>query len=501
MPGGKVGGVADVIRDLPIALTDKGWLATIVTPSYGVFHELENAERHGTIDVRFRGEVHAVEVYEVPGKNPPVQNIVLEHPLFSPQGPGRIYCNDPPGNPFATDADKFAFFGAALASWLWALPQPPDVLHLHDWHTGFYSLLAEFDPAFEELRDIHTVFSIHNLAYQGIRPFAGVQSSLENWYPGLRVDIGLIRDPRWADCFNALVTAIRLADRVSTVSPTYAKEICLPSDPFHGFIGGEGLEADLSNLSKDGRLVGILNGCEYPEKQGRRPAWGSVVKLMREQVGEWLQQGKHSEIHELAAERIASLDGKRPRHVMVSVGRLVSQKVSLFLKAMPDGDTALQHMLDDLGPEDVLLLLGSGEAELEQQMLEVARRCPNLVFLRGYSEQLADPLYRVGDLFLMPSSFEPCGISQMLAMRVGMPCVVHGVGGLRDTVEDGVTGFVFYGMNPIEQASDFVAAVEGALQFKDADPTAWKKMCIAAVAKRFDWGLSAQRTIDELYDA
>ena len=186
---------------------------------------------------------------------------------------------------------------------------------------------------------------------------------------------------------------------------------------------------------------------------------------------------------------------------MISIGRIVSQKISLFLRPMPDGHSALEHILDDLDEQDLFLLLGSGEPELEQHMLAISRRCPNLIFLRGYSEQLADPLYRVGDLFLMPSSFEPCGISQMLALRVGMPCVVHGVGGLKDTVEDGVTGFVFDGSDPNEQSSDLVAAVEGALQFKAREAADWKKMCIAAVSTRFDWGLSAQKTIDELYDA
>jgi len=489
------------VHDLPLALTYKQWDATVVTPSYGSFHELEGAERHGTIDVRFGGEVHVVEVYEVPGNNDPVRNIVLEHPFFSPQGPGRIYCSDPPHQPFATDASKFAFFSAALASWLWTLPKPPDALHLHDWHTGFYFLLCEFDPEYAELRDIQTVFSIHNLFYQGIRPFAGDSSSLETWFPGLRIDLGITRDPRYPNCLNSMATAIRLADRVSTVSPTYAKEICRPSDPLHGFIGGESLENDLTDLADEGRLTGILNGCEYPEKYPRKPTWPQVVKMMREKVGAWLDTGANEDIHELAAERIAALDKGRPEHVMVSVGRLVPQKVALFLKAMPDGRSALEHMLGDLGEQDVLLMLGSGEYDFEQQMLDVARNSSNLIFLRGYSEKLADVLYRCGDLFLMPSSFEPCGISQMLAMRVGMPCVVHGVGGLRDTIEDGVTGFVFDGADPIEQAIDFVACVKRALRLRDSDPEAWTKMCIAAAATRFDWGLSAQQTIDELYDA
>ena len=482
-------------------MTDKGWQATVATPSYGVFHKLDGAERLGSLDVRFGGDTHVVDVFEVPGNNEGVTNVAFEHPLFSPQGPGRVYCSDPPNQPFATDSSKFAFFGASFASWLWALSEPPDAVHLHDWHTGFFALLREFDPAFADLRDIRTVFTIHNLFYQGVRPFAAHESSLERWYPGLRIDLSLTRDLRHPECVNPMATALRLADRVSTVSPTYAKEICLPSDPVHGFIGGEGLEEDLVRLRDEDKLVGILNGCEYPEEHPPRPAWPAIVKMMRKQVATWQEQGKHADIHELAADRLASLDSERPGHVMISIGRLVGQKVSLFLKPLYDGRSVLEHMLEDLGADDLLILLGSGEPDLEQQMLEVARRSPNLIFLRGYSEQLADPLYRVGDLFLMPSSFEPCGISQMLAMRVGMPCVVHGVGGLRDTVDDNVTGFVFDGNDPFEQAMDFVGVVKRALTFKDRQPAAWKKMCTKAAAQRFDWGLVAQQTIDHLYDA
>ena len=104
------------------------------------------------------------------------------------------------------------------------------------------------------------------------------------------------------------------------------------------------------------------------------------------------------------------------------------------------------------------------------------------------------------DLFLMPSSFEPCGISQMLAMRGGQPCVVHGVGGLRDTVEDGIKGFVFDGHSPTAQADDFVAATRRALDLRSGNPARWKQVCLEAAASRFDWAETAELTIDNLYD-
>jgi len=177
----------------------------------------------------------------------------------------------------------------------------------------------------------------------------------------------------------------------------------------------------------------------------------------------------------------------------------VQQKVSLLVEVLPDGRFALEHILDDLGSDGVVIILGSGESEYEDRVAAIAEQSPNLVFLCGYSESLAEPLYRSGDLFLMPSSFEPCGISQMLAMRRAQPCVVHGVGGLRDTVDDGRTGFVFEGESAQEQAENFVATVRHALSIKADDNSRWQDICIAAASERFSWGDAAQRTAGELY--
>jgi len=388
-----------------------------------------------------------------------------------------------------------------LAEWLAYMQVPPDVVHAQDWHTGVYFLLREFDPRFRRLQSIRSVFTIHNLAYQGVRPLAGHESSLDAWFPGLAVDETTVGDSRYTGCVNPMASAVRFADKLHTVSPTYAGEICEPSDPALGFIGGEGLAGDLQVRRDAGELIGILNGCEYPHRRGRKPAWTSVVALMRDQVDAWMHRGDEHGVHALAAERLAALPRKKPAHIMVSIGRLVDQKVSLFLQASPDGRMALERILDDIGRDSLLVLLGSGDAALEQEILSVAQRAENLVFLRGYSETLAAPLYRCGDLFLMPSSFEPCGISQMLSLRAGVPCVVHGVGGLRDTIEDGRTGFVFGGADPVEQATNFVATVKRARLSREADPDNWKEMRKAAAAARFDWIRSARETIERLYDA
>ena len=487
------------MRDLPVALVAAGWEATVLTPSYGMFHTLPGAGAAGAIDVPFAGRSEQVDVFNVEGLHAGVRNVALEHPLFSPQGAGRIYCDDDPARPFATDAAKFALFASAAAAWIEQLDEPPAVVHLHDWHAATYLVLARFVTRFERLNSIRTVFTIHNLSYQGTRPISDDPSSLEAWFPELRYTHSSIRDPHLAQCYNPMAAAIRLADKVSTVSPTYATEICRASNHDTGFIGGEGLEVELANAFEAGRLVGILNGCEYKRPGGRRPGWHRILNLATEQVDAWLRDYPASRFHAIAKARLDTLPRRRPQHFLTSVGRLVRQKASLMLEPLHDGRPALEHVLDEIGHQGVLVLLGSGEAEYENRMADIAERADNLLFLCGYSTTLADPLYRGGDLFLMPSSFEPCGISQMLAMRAAQPCVVHGVGGLRDTVEDERSGFVFQGGTPQEQAANFVAAVRRALAAKTEDHDRWQGICIRAASQRFTWAEAARQTIEKLY--
>jgi starch synthase len=193
------------------------------------------------------------------------------------------------------------------------------------------------------------------------------------------------------------------------------------------------------------------------------------------------------------------LPKRRPRHVITSIGRLVEQKATLLLLGDDAHCSPIERIANECGRDAALIVLGSGDTKFEKRMLKVAHRLPNLVFLQGYSEVLADPLYHAGDLFLIPSSFEPCGISQMLAMQYGQPCVAHRVGGLSDTIDDNVTGFLFDGDTPGEQADAFVDTTLRALGLRTNDPLRWQELQKATAAKRFDWAFAAQETIDNLY--
>ena len=468
----------------------------MLTPSYGHFHTLPGARFLGSVSIDFRMARESVAVYEAPGSVDGVTNIVFDHKGFESPGDSIIYSEDGPTRPFASDASKFALFGAAAAAWIFQLEKQPDVVHLHDWHAAFYLLMRHYAKHYEALCHVPTVFTIHTLSYQGVRPLKWDESSLEAWFPGLEYLPQEVGDPQHADCINPMAMAIRLADRISTVSPTYAREICRPSDPEHGFIGGEGLEGLLQDASDEGRLVGILNGCYYNGPKGRRPGWQRLLAMIADQLAAW----PDTEANRLAARTLAGMPKRRPPYVMTSVGRLVSQKASLFFEDTPNGVPAIDEILGNIGRKGILILLGSGEYIYEYRMLDTAKRHDNLLFLRGYSETLADPLYRTGDLFLMPSSFEPCGISQMLAMRSAQPCVVHGVGGLRDTVEHRRSGFVFDGDTTEEQAGRFVAETLQALALKSDNHDEWQKICIRAANARFSWSKSARATIEQLYE-
>ncbi len=508
LPGGKVGGIGDVIRDVPAALVARGQQVSVLTPAYGRFAQLPGARRLATYQVPFGGGSESVTLYEVPGRRPEqgVRNLVIDHPLFAPGdgfGPGgHIYHDDGPDAPFATDATRFALLCVAAATALVEGQIPlPDVVHLHDWHAALFTVLAHCHPRYRELADLHTVFTIHNLALQGVRPFDGHASSLAAWFPELETGDIVLADPRWPECINPMASAIRLADIVHAVSPTYATEILRPNAVAErGFAGGEGLEADLRDANAEGRLRGILNGCEYPKRDGISRRWPDLLETLREQVLTWAAaQGEVAPAHFIANARLTRLTRRRPAVLLTSVGRLTDQKARLFREPSSSGEPAIEAILKGLGTHGLLLLLGSGAPDYERFFAEVAARHRNLLFLRGFSVELADLLYRQGDLFLMPSSFEPCGISQLLAMRDGQPCVVHGVGGLKDTVRDGETGFVFEGTSLRQQADRFVEATARAIEFKDTDADGWRRIRGSAARQRFRWADTAATYVRELY--
>jgi starch synthase len=309
------------------------------------------------------------------------------------------------------------------------------------------------------------------------------------------------------------------------VSPNYAREILLPSNLERGYFGGEGLDDDLRRADDEGRLYGILNGCEYPQKSFPSLSVHELLLLCEKEQLNWIGSIPLVESsHLIASKRLAqmleeitqtSTDSKnkvsnkvnnktknqpqKPLFIVTSVGRITHQKIRLLQQVMPNGETALDHLLSVLGDKGILIMLGTGSPELEQFLTVVSKRQKNFIYLKGYSEILSQSLYCSGDLFLMPSSFEPCGISQMLAMRAGQPCLVHGVGGLNDTVEDGKNGFVFTGVGETKQAENMISRFKSVLKLTQKTPKDWKKISTAASKVRFLWSDVANQYNKFLY--
>ena len=204
--------------------------------------------------------------------------------------------------------------------------------------------------------------------------------------------------------------------------------------------------------------------------------------------------------HWLAEKRLTRWATTKDRGMLVtSVGRITDQKVRLLFTVMLDGKTVVQKLLEALDDKGVFIFLGSGTDQYQKQLLALAGSHSNFIYLQGYSSDVSDLLYSSGDLFLMPSSFEPCGISQMLAMRAGQPCLVHKVGGLSDTVIDGSTGFVFSGSDIQAQSQGLLDAFDRALMLYKKHPTKYAAIAKKAAAERFLWSSVAEEYLAKLY--
>lgn len=516
LPKAKVGGIGDVVRDLPVSLAQQGCMVHVVVPSYGYLHKLEAAEHVVHYSVFFANSIEQVNVYRVPqaatrhstgtDADERVMQWVVDHPALAPCGAGQVYCNDGDDRPFATDASKYALFCAAVGQGILnAVFGKLDVLHLHDWHTAVLAVLREYDPHYASLKPLHTVYSIHNLALQGVRPFKGDPSSLQTWFASLPYDAVSISDPVVTHCFNPMRAAIELADKVHAVSPTYAQEIQQPSHHQRGVYGGEGLEAHLLAAARQERLEGILNGCEYPDGASyTRLSKAALIETMQMALVQWAARSPQLlSAHWLANMRLQQWQAQKERgFVLTSVGRITEQKARILKAAVAyqgKRQSVLQHILDALDKRGTFILLGSGDQSYQNFFLEQAGSSRNFIYLQGYSDELSQAIYNSGDLFLMPSSFEPCGISQMLAMRAGQPCLVHGVGGLNDTVSDGVDGFVFKGDGEQEQGIALLERLHYVLQLVADRPKEFTAIAKAASSVRFSWTAVAQEYLAKLY--
>ncbi len=459
VPYSKTGGLGDVAGALPTALKTVGIDSVLITPCYWQTKG-EYLWNIAVDDLEVNwpgGTYHAKAFYSEANGSP---TFLIDAPSYFHRD--SIYG-------YREDYERFAFFNHAALTLLKRIGAPPDIVHLNDWHCGFAAVeLAEarrWDPYW---RNTRTVFSIHNMAYQG-----GFGLN-ELWKLGFGSDFD-----RRAFSFNgygsAMKAGLEVSDMLSTVSARYAQEIQTAEN-------GYGLEW-LTRMRAN-RLIGITNGVDYevwnPNTDKVLPANFNIDNL----------DGKRECKRSLLEEFSLPVDLERP--ILANITRLTAQKGI---------DLMMQVAGDIIETGAYIISLGSGEKKYEDFWQSLRDYAPRQVgIFRGYNEPLAHRIEAGADMFMMPSKFEPCGLNQMYSLRYGTVPIVRAVGGLDDTVQnfDAVTGtgngFKF---SPY-QADKFLEKIYEAL-FAYADPHVWRQIQRNGMSIDNSWENAARKYV-ELYE-
>jgi len=454
----KTGGLGDVAYSLPRALHQKGADVRLLLPGYrSLLGKLGQFKILGWLALRGAERMHSVRILETQHPAFPFPVWIADCPALFDR-PGNPYVQ-PEGYDWGDNAERFTVFARAateLACDALALGWKPEVVHAHDWQTG---LVPAFLDGLEHRPK--RIFTIHNLAYNGRfsqAEFTRLQLPSHWWSP---------EGAEFYGNLSMLKAGIVYADAVTTVSPTYAREICTPAF-------GYGLEGLL--LSRHYKLHGILNGVDSEE-------WNPAADphLAATYSSAQIQPGKHENKIALLKHFLHRLTKKHQEAPLIGmVSRLVEQKgVDLVLGAIP---TLLAET------DANFVLVGAGNHYYEQHLRELAVNYPKRVFVHiGYDESLAHLLEAGADMFLMPSRFEPCGLNQMYSLHYGTPPVVYHTGGLADTVND-TNGFVFY--EPT--VSGLLGVIRQALH-RYAQPEDWLALQLAGMQQDLGWDSSAAK--------
>lgn len=459
VPFVKTGGLADVIGSLPKALKELGVDVRVILPKYDDidinFKNQMTPKAMLTVPLSWRRQYCGVEEMEYDG----VTFYFIDNEYYFKR-PGLYGHYD--------DAERYAYFARAVLECLPALDFKPDVIHCHDWHAGMISVFLKAHYGHKlTYRDIKTLFTIHNLGYQGIFSAEVVEDIL-----GLDTGYFSADKLEFHGAVNFMKGGLVFADQISTVSRTYAEEIQYP------YFGEK-----LDGLLRQRRdcLTGIVNGIDY--------------EVYNPQTDEFIFTNYGVESVDKKQENKAKLQAalglpvRRDVPLLAMVSRLVSSK----------GMDLIARIIDELlGHENIqLVVLGTGEERYQRLFQHSAWQYPGKVSVNlCFDEKLAHQIYAGSDVFLMPSLYEPCGIGQLIALRYGTLPVVRETGGLKDTVlsynkyTGQGNGFTFAHYN----AHDMLYTIKRALGLFYDKPV-WNRIVTNAMNSDYSWQESAKQYV------
>lgn len=456
-PFAKVGGLADVAGSLPKALKALGHDVRIMMPGYGMVLEEPRWRVERVLDtlvVPMNGSVRTASALSVTN--------ALDLPTYLVESEAHFGSIKRSEEVYTPGVEAYIFFAQAAIEACEALDWMPDVVHCNDWHMGFVPVLLR-EKAGSVWDEAASVFTIHNLAYQGEFPpsvleMAGLPTSLYNMHQ--LETFGAV---------NFLKAGAVYSDQVNTVSPAYAQEIQTAEY-------GCRLEGLMAHLASHGRLRGILNGIDYQEfDPGHDPR-------IAENYSASDPSGKAACRIALAEE--CGFDLAEDTPLLGVVSRLSSQKGMDLMLAAAEQIFALPAQL---------IVLGTGDPSLAEGFAALEKRFEgNCHFFERFDLDLAQRIYAGSDIFLMPSSFEPCGLGQLIALRYGTIPVVRHTGGLANTVFEHENGFVFHERT----AEDMMAALKRAWIAFNGDR--WGDLVQMAMRSDHSWARSALR-YEEMY--
>ncbi len=451
----KTGGLADVMSALPKALKQVGVDVALVIPKYGhmnaAYKDKLEKVYEGYLDLSWRQQYFGVEKTVVDG----ITVYLIDNEwYFKRDG---LYG-------YGDDCERFAFFSKAVLAMLPHIDFRPDIIHCNDWHTGILGCYLKESFFHNEFYwGMKTVFTIHNLKYQGIfgREIVNDLLGLPHYcFTEGKIEFG--------GCVNFVKAGMEYADYITTVSPTYAKEITYP-------YFGEGLDGYVR--SRQDKIQGIINGLD---EEAYNPATDKFIAAPYN--ADNVLEKKYLNKEKLQKELGLPVDRSIPMIAMVS--RLVEDK----------GLSLLTRIMDEISQENIqFVLLGAGDQDFQNALLAWAKRNPTKVSINlRFSEELAHKIYAAADIFAMPSRFEACGLSQLIALKYGTIPVVRKTGGLKDTITmynkytgEG-NGLNFTNFN----AHEFLFTLKTALSYFE-DKVLWNKLVNNAMHSDFSWKDSA----------